>query len=50
MGAIKTVFDACMSILSIDIYLLGYHVNMWQVLLFSVVAYLLLWFIFRILR
>ncbi len=50
MSAMKTLIETAYNILNIELYLMGYHVTLWNVFLFSVVAYLLLYFIFRILK
>lgn len=50
MYAVKALIDACMSIFSIEMYLFGYHITLFQVFIFTAVGFLAMWFIFRILR
>lgn len=48
LSIFQTIFNAALKILQIDISVFGYTFNLFEVLVFSVLAYLLLYFIFRI--
>lgn len=50
MNNVKVVIDTCYSILNISIYLCGYHITLWQVFIFGLIGFLLLWLIFGILK
>lgn len=45
---IKTIFGMCWGILGIEFQLYDYTVTLWQVLLFSVVAYAVAYFALRL--
>lgn len=49
MNDIKTLFNLCLSILAYKIDLYGYSISLWNVFIFSVLGYILLYFVFKML-
>lgn len=50
MQLIKTVFNACFAILSLPLPLFDYNVTLWQVFVFSALAYCVVHFVFGLFR
>lgn len=48
MGAVKSIFDLCYTIMTSSISLFGYDINLWQVFLYSAIGFIVLYFLFRI--
>ena len=41
MSVIKTIFDACASILKADIYVMGYRISLMEVIIYGFCMYIL---------
>lgn len=48
MSVFKIIFSAALKILQIDLTVFGFTFSLFEVLIFSAIAYLMLYFIFRL--
>jgi hypothetical protein len=46
----ELLFNTALNILNFNITLLGFTFTLWHVLLYSIVAYVVVWFIFRLFK
>lgn len=50
MDALKTLIDIAISILTIEFNLLGYNITLMNVAIYSVIGFIILWFLFRLFK
>lgn len=50
MNSVKVIIDVCVSILTYKINLLGYSISLSNVMVYTMLGMLLLYFLFRIFR
>lgn len=48
MNNLKTIFDACTNILSVNLNLFGYDITLLQVMVFSILGFIILKFLFSL--
>lgn len=50
MGTMKQIIDSCYELLSINMNIFGYNVSLWNVFMFSAVAGIVLWVLYRLFK